>query len=229
MLWHLLCGGGYGYTTGISRSPDEPPKPLDKITCGGQANVKALFSSAKVRGLVCFVALIGIILHPGDIHLLLAEKISSRKVVFSSRRYQHHFVDLRTAGIIMPCALESLKFFNRYFSVPKSPVLDRAIFDGKVLSTKFSVPPPVNLADITMVIKKLEETVSVDNRGVSLLAGDLRHWFHQIEVNGELSHYFGVAIEENGRTQGYRWYPSNGLVFLASHRSGSSVDVYFTL
>lgn len=197
MLWHLLASNG-GYCSPYSlplrqKVNSSGVHSLDTISCAGGANMQALRTRALTRGLLFAVTLMNIILVPAKFQDTLLEVLShpqgGRKVYFTNERYRPHFLDLNLWGLIPTCPIEEVKSFSTYFSVEKNcagkeegiSVHDRAIFNGKKLSVGCKIPPLVNLPDMCEVLQRIANLSRPD--GVSIICGDLRHWFHQIPVS----------------------------------------------
>jgi len=114
-------------------------------------------------------------------------------MVFTNVKYKHHFRALEDYSLLRRVPPESLKFCSTYFSVPKDDQIDRAIFNGRKLSSHFKTPEPVNLADIPRILKEINST----HQGLSMVCGDIRHWFHQLPMNAESQTFFGLAMEQS--------------------------------
>ena len=127
------------------------------------------------------------------------EEPETRKLRFTNQKYAKHLMawaDPRTEEkyrILNRVAPQELLFCSPYFEVPKNKICSRAIFNGKVLSTYWVVPRPVNICDTASLIQRIR-TIS-NRRGLFFVSvGDFRHWFHQIAVSSTLSRHFGVAV-----------------------------------
>lgn len=101
----------------------------------------------------------------------------------------------------------TLRFLSRYFAIPKKDGQARAIFNGRSLSSKQVTPPPVGLPEIPVVLRLLAD-IHAERQGTassvvapSVYIADLRHFFHQIEVDPQVAKYFGVQCGE----QAYSW------------------------
>jgi hypothetical protein len=86
----------------------------------------------------------------------------------TSSKYDGHMDDLQAAHVIRhQMGTGGLLYINGYFSVPKDPVHDRAILNGKRLSMLFKTPATVNLQPITeifILVTWLLSTVATTGR-----------------------------------------------------------------
>jgi len=103
--------------------------------------------------------------------------------------------------ILLPSSYGELRHIGKYFAVPKTEEIARAIWNGKSLSEKSLTPPPVFLPYLPEMLKKIGALSKNFPEGMSMYTGDFRHFFHQIPVGKRLSTYFGVSL--GGRF--FRW------------------------
>ena len=124
----------------------------------------------------------------------------------TSTKYRQHFADLVRWGILKPIerGTGALKFISRYFSVPKNPDVERAIFNGHAFSKHCRTPPTVNLASVGEVIHEVNKIAREGPLYVFL--SDIRHWFHQIPLASRVWRFFGVAMKNLfGETEYFGW------------------------
>lgn len=221
------------YSLPFSRT-EGTPRDLDPILCAGSADLRALRASAELRKMTFAILLLNIILFPPDFQQIITDELrkpSNRKIKFSSDRYQSHFDDLEAWGLVSRSPPEKIRHFSSYFSVPKNETHDRAIFNGRALSERTKIPPGVNLPEIPEVIRKINSLA--EPNGVTILSGDLRHWFHQLSMSEDNRRYFGLAYQGNTGIEsfvwntlamGWSWSPSIaqgvGWVFLTHYEPG---------
>ena len=107
----------------------------------------------------------------------MIKPISAQRRVWTKKRYKEHMEHLEKAGILQRLEHPNeCSFFSSYFSVPKTSICDRAIFNGKALSTLFKAPPPVNLAQTRDVLTRLQN-LAYEHDNLYVAVGDFRHWF----------------------------------------------------
>lgn len=180
-------------------TPEASSLPLDAIHCAGQLNINLL---AKNSSTIPFVVhLLTIILSvDAFIEVLKPETLLRNERHFTSARYEQHFSDLLNFHILREVKSEQVRHTSTYFAVPKKGHVARSIFNGKRLSAACQTPPPCNIPDITSMIKKLEEINTLGgNEGLSIVCGDLRHFFHQIPIHRQIQPYFGVMLGKGRR------------------------------
>lgn len=210
-MWNLIKAayGEYGCTA--PRAVPGLPGRLDPILCARRAKVSEMKTAAIRMDAKFAVGLLDVLLDDK----VLASKMNlppgDRSSRFTNVKYLGHFKDLAHENCLLleECKQELIKFFSTYFSVPKDDVFDRSIFNGRLLSTFTDVPPPVNLADVPRVISEMRVLADQLGVGFNVIVGDLRHWFHQLELSLESSRYFGLAI--NDETGAQRFFRYRGL------------------
>lgn len=212
MLWLLLSVCGYLFSAGYEAFDsdhgdlDAPLRPLDPITCAGCLNVEAILKCIRLWRWKPGLEAARVLERPSD---FLVAKISGQRRVWSRRRYSPHFEALKNYGILGELRFANhCIFYSSYFTVPKNSQCDRAIFNGKRVSTLFSRPAPVNLPMAKDILKRL----SLMPPKKYIITGDFRHWFHQIRVKRALSMFFGVACagltyEWTTLPMGWSWSP----------------------
>jgi hypothetical protein len=125
---------------------------------------------------------------------------------FTAGKWKAHLTELAGFGIIEFVEEEEaarIRYINTYFAVPKGDEKSRAIFNGKRLSRLMIAPPPVNLPYLPQLLR--EVALMCDDRPVEIYTGDLRHFFHQLPVNSEISRWFGLRSIINGITVTMKW------------------------
>jgi hypothetical protein len=199
---------GSGYAAGYSEVDQRTTMgDLDPILVARGTDVHALLTSSKRRGVICLVTLISLLVLPDLIRTILlpeVEAVASRRTRFTNEKYGDHFLHLQEARVIEEVPQESIRHFSTYFSVPKDEVFDRSIFNGKALSQLFASPEPCNIPDIGRVIRQMEHTCA-SGQGFYAVAGDFRHWFHQLEMCEESRKWFGLAWVHGGIKHFARW------------------------
>ncbi len=197
-LWQLLKGGyGGGYGENIPERGRDDVGKLDPVLCAGRAKIGEMRESARRMGMTFAVNLLGIILDYslfiGRMKISTDSKQEPRKLKFTNNKYRDQLEELCGFGITSKVSAGLLKHCSTYFAVPKTEELDRAIFNGKTLSSRFTTPDPVNIPDIPRVIEEINKIVGADEKGAHFLCGDLRHWFHQIPLLDQIRSWFGLA------------------------------------
>lgn len=174
--------------------------PLDKIENAGCLRPERLLQEARFIGWGHVEELVSLIadVRKFEAHVL-NEPIGNRRLRRTPPKFMGHMLDLNTALVLSPVAVEYIKHCATYFAVPKNEEVSRSIFNGSSLSKKCKVPPPVGLLDIVRV-NRMWATQIAKGR-VYGFCGDLRHFFHTIRVDTEIARYFGVWCGD----QGYIW------------------------
>lgn len=208
MLWQLLrgCGGKYsaqtwGYNT--DDAPDEEIKDLDPVDpeLAGKANISAMKKRmAAIKFVIRALLLISSLTH----FIEEVDPPSYIRRVSTSDRWStppsDHRTQLLSFGLIACIAEGLVRSVSTYFAVGKSDGSARSIFNGKQFSIQCKPPPPTNLPDITRVLITLEEMCR-DCSQVVFLEGDIRHYFHQLKLESDISRYFCLLMMEKF----YRW------------------------
>lgn len=105
-------------------------------------------------------------------------------------RWLQHIVDLQRFDVLIQLTVAPMGVVSRYFAVPKSNGLARSIFSGGHLSRLCLRPPGVNLP---MLPQMLRIMAALCTKGqIYILLGDLRHYFHQIEISPDISRFFSI-------------------------------------
>jgi hypothetical protein len=124
--------------------------------------------------------------------------------------YRQHMTQLMGYDILRT-TIDPAIFFSSYFAVPKTEDTARAIFNGRRLSERCPVPPPVNLATPTTILPLLEDFLH-QHSSIFIMGADMRHWFHQLRLPRSLWPLF--ALNSDNRTlawttlpMGWSWSP----------------------
>jgi len=203
ILWLLLKGLGYPAST-LSYNcevEEDIPKPLDPVENAGILRSAVLDRKAKILKWNTAVAALRFTNDAHHFKTLLDPTAfrTPRHLRMTKAKYAEHIRCLVLWGILEEVPPEMLRHVSTYFSVPKSLLISRAIFNGSDLSRKCSVPPPTGLLDASRINRILSRIVS---RGrVYGFFGDWRHFFHCCRLAEEIQNYFGICC------QGvcYRW------------------------
>lgn len=122
---------------------------------------------------------------------------------YTNEKYLEHFTALDESRLIRQRSLGSLRLTSQYFSVPKSDVCDRAIFNGNRLSSLCKTPPSTNLIDVCRLLQELKAWGG--GRPLFLILADSRHWFHQIPLAESIKSFFGLVIRSESSLFGFTW------------------------
>lgn len=99
-----------------------------------------------------------------------------------------------------------LRYISKYFAIPKSDGSARSIFNGKHLSDFFTAPPPVNIPDFGDVCRLMNQLFTISRgRGFYSYTSDIRHWFHQIGVDDDVTSFFGLCCGPKNCPRWFRW------------------------
>lgn len=123
------------------------------------------------------------------------------------------FQEATRLNLIAPARKEDILAYSKYFSVPKTREVDRAIFNGKRFSTLCRIPPKVNLPTYREILRRMEELAILANGNVYCVTGDWRNEFHALSFVGQkaekksrsASDYFGLAIKMGKAIEFYKW------------------------
>lgn len=111
----------------------------------------------------------------------------------TASKWWNHMQKLGEWKVITWVAREHIKFIHSFFAVAKScGLVARAIFNGKLFSSKCAVPPGVNLPDVAELLKALSDAFA--GRKFSFMTADWRHWFFQFSLADEIRPFFGMRI-----------------------------------
>ena len=167
---------------GIPLAVDADSLPLDQIDCAGKLLVRELRACAcGIRGL-SFAQSIDIILSEEVMNgALQAHATFGFKRQCTPKKWRQHLAQLKEAGILKEMSKAEILCFSRYFAVPKSDELTaRAILNLKAMSKCFKSPPPVNLPEVSDVLR------NIATGGMWWIVADWRHYFHQFKLHPTL-------------------------------------------
>lgn len=196
---------GWGYDGDPISSPgrrDAPVPPLDPVdaTLVGHLRTGGLRAFCERSGLSVLSKLLSIPADPEEVGYF--RKVTwGGKVPVVGERYHDHFRVLVACGLLIPSSRQQCRHWSNYFAVEKTRETTRAIFNGKRLSIQCPTPPPVNLVEPVRLLQRIQEHARRHGR-VELVAGDFRHWFHQIPVSPALRQLFGLR---DSRGHDYHW------------------------
>jgi len=240
MLWQLLRGAAPSYTTdeyGLPAGEAVDPTKLDLDAVDpdicGKANMKQLPGMVKDftfgwRAIMVITTLTFFIRE-------VAPPVCVRRLE-SDENWDHHFVQLKTFGLIATIGEGLVKYVCTYFGIPKSSGGARSIFNGKRFSKLCKTPPPTNIPDIVRVLKVLETLFRDCDRPV-MICGDIRHYFHQLPLDSDIGRFFcllrnGVFWRWCSVPMGWSWSPwiaqsiAMSLILVTLERCGFDVSVY---
>lgn len=210
MLWRILSTVGlylsipYDSAATPRHEPTEPPNDLDPIEVAGRCRKDVVSKFAKELDLDFAVEAIHWTESIEDI--LQGPTTNMNKFTPTSTRYKKHFADLQRWGILERLTgTGPLKYISKYFSIAKTELVDRAIFNGRRLSKLCHSAPPVNIPSVPEIVVLLSEIMRQGGK-LEIYVADIRHWFHQIRVGKKVWQYFGVCMQDDaGETQFFGW------------------------
>lgn len=185
--------------------------PLDRISpaTAGRVAKNILLQGAKGSDHLVVVRALAIISsRQGMEEIILQDRWQElrqmkRPARWTNAKYADHFKDLEVATLIKRTEMKFVEFFSTYFSVPKNEEVARSIFNGKLLSTYFQRPPPVNILDAPRLIEMIEAWCKDFGGDIYMINGDFRHWFHQLSMEEANHRWFGLLLA--GEDQPYVW------------------------
>jgi hypothetical protein len=243
MMWQVLrgLGGRYAPSGGYDNpdaglTPTDPSRfPLDPIHCAGQANLSflkgRLRSNFTIRALcvvMSIAAFMAEVQPPGTDYLPQ-----------TNARWQGHIDVLSNEELTypQPMLVEISKSLVlgvcTYFAVMKGTDGVRAIFNGKRFSSRCATPPPTNLPDINVLFAALLRLPGK----ITMVEGDVRHFFHQIKLHYDISRFFCIRMHQKfwrwaTLPMGWSWSPfiaqsiSFGVIIETLSDCGESVSMY---
>lgn len=203
MLWQLFrgCaryaeGVGYDVVDNFKAGEVGSLDPVDPALAR-KANVPRL--KGHLRGFVFAFRALMIVSSLTHFVAELAPPSEVRRVP-SDDVWNEHLRQLIDFGVIERIEEGLVLFCSSYFAIPKTDGSARAIFNGKRFSRLCRTPPQSRLPDIVTVLRTLEEMCR-DCPSITLLEGDIRHYFHQIPMEFDITRY--LCINLGGKF--YRW------------------------
>lgn len=186
---------------------------LDPITVARNLKPQKLLSAAKLFPWLLMAVLL--ISDLGAFTSLFTKPFSEIVINWSQRssdKYFDHFQVLRDCSLLAEEKSGKLKFLSSYFAIGKKDgIFARAIFNGRALSRLQKPPPPVNLPEIPTVLRiaarihKYWQGKSLSIAAPSVYCADIRHYFHEFEIDPEIALYFGVSCK--GKEYSWRGLP----------------------
>lgn len=203
-VFMALCAGRYapsnGYQCRLSDDSEDVPRNLDPIDkqIAANANMSGMrramkdivFASRALSIMMCLITFKAEV-QPPNWHN------SGR----TDATWNDHLGQLCEFGVLEELKdIREMKGCSKYFAVRKTEETARSIFNGRKFSQRCAPPPPTNLPDVVRILEALSELQEV-SPSISILEGDIRHYFHQLKLNTEIQNYFCVESSE----QVYRW------------------------
>lgn len=217
-LWQLLKGTGGRYTPGAveygcGETPEDAIGPLDPIDpkIAGKADLQRM----KVRMKPFAFAVRALLLITSLTHFLSEVKppYITRRVPTSEKWWTipNHLKQLRDYQMIDKLDDALVWGCSSYFAVGKSDGSARSIWNGKRFSLLCAVPPPCGLPDIILLLRALEELFR-DCQSPTVMEGDVRHYFHQLPLEFDISRFMCVYMDRTfwrwkNLPMGFSWSP----------------------
>lgn len=202
-----------GYNSYGENGIASPDLPLDPIKVAGQAKKHAMQTSIKKRMnphhyriATSFDTLNN---HRDTVLLPPCIPCRTNLSVKVGKKWTSHLKLLLTYGILIAASV--CLEYSSYFAVEKAGgTAARAVFNGRNISKQCYKPPNVNLPKIADLLRKTHEVSR--NGPFWIVTGDIRHFFHQIEIGADVSRLFGVrGYGVNARwatlPMGHSWAP----------------------
>jgi len=192
-MWWLIMSAMGGYHSSYlddGEEGDASSMPLDPIDVAGQLKVDRLHSAIRQKPIARFTEQAFSFVTDPSFHdgLYLQRPEGKRN---TARKWVPHLEQLALFGILVPILFIDVTLAASYFAVSKGDGTARSIFNGKYLSSNMVPPPPVNLGYLPDLLEKIGSY----DKPLSVLTGDIRHWFHQIPLHPAISarHCVGVG------------------------------------
>lgn len=186
---------------------DIPIGDIPVIEVAASVKIKMVRETAAQMGIVFAVAALSVVMTFEGFMTHVKPPLTEPAPSTTSAKWWYHFHTLIESGILRRVARRAIRFYSKYFAVPKNAEEARAIFNGRAFSVECATPPPVNLPDFAEVLSLLK--VIFKNERLYCSFGDFRHWFHQIPVHRRISNFFGLRIPNEDQTRRghvyYRW------------------------
>ena len=122
----------------------------------------------------------------------------------SAKKWDEHVKALALYGVVEEIEFPQLKNGARYFGVMKGTDAARSIWNGRRTSSLLEPPPSVNLPYLPRVLKMIDDLVK-EHGPVTIIEGDIRHFFHQLSVCEEIGRYLGLRITIDDKLRSFAW------------------------
>ena len=195
---------GYDVFTEAEKSDACETLPLDPITCAGNCKIPALRVFVD-RFTFTHIA-VDLICRPEVFHRIVQPPPSKDpfSTTVTADKWKEHLDSLeKTTPQPILAEVYAGEVFGvcTYFAVPKDETSARAIFNGRTFSLACESPPPTNLQDITELLEALS---NIHGSDITMVEGDIRHFFHQLKLNEKISQFFCIR-RGHGKNDFRRW------------------------
>ena len=188
-IWQLLQKIGYNVASYSVDTDGSAAVPLDPILIP-QADMTRI-SAIAAKHVLLHDILRHILTEEGFLELITDKMPSTRRVIYTAKRYAKHIADLQVWRLVEERPIKHIRNFVGYFSVLKTATA--SIVNTKRFSEFCTTPRPVNIPCITEVLKRL--CLAASKGRFSLIFGDIRHFFHGISPHEAVSRFFGLCID----------------------------------
>jgi hypothetical protein len=184
--------GLLGYEAYDDENQDVSKMKLDPISVAGACNIPKL---RIIVGPYAFAELaVGIISNPEVFKRIVQPPMIQDPMEerATAEKWKSHLDSLEKTTpipILAEICVGEVLGVSTYFAVPKSEDEARAIFNGRHFSLGCNAPPTTNLPDITSLLECMSQ---VTGRSVTMVEGDIRHFFHQLQLNDTIARHFCV-------------------------------------
>lgn len=203
------------YDDSAWEKPDAVP-PLDEIRVAARARIGVIDLMGRTMGLLFCVTAVAWLGYINDIFLDGTEPNNMHNFPTSHPKFAGHFSALCTAGVLEDLTGDDpqrrrrrgeISYISSYFSVPKNEESSRSIFNGRNFSRFCKRPPPVNIPEVQATNRRLIHLAGLASKKHQLqgFTADIRHWFHQIPVDPDVTRFFGLAMVGEGLTKIFEW------------------------
>jgi hypothetical protein len=176
--------------------------PLDPIKVAGGADLATITRMAETLQCVFALQALGWLEDIDDLWIVPPPERPPRFIPTPAPYHPHlQYLAGSRVGVLASVTAQDVRFVSSYFAIPKNDEVSRSIFNGRALSDRCHVPPPVNLPDITDIIYWIKQLTAESKGKLWGMTGDIRHWFHQIRTGPRVYQYFGLCCRE----QFYQW------------------------
>ena len=209
----FLAFKGNGVADPYYYGDEEVPAPLDPVDNKTARCIRlpSLFEAGKIfPWLFSALRLFTSLEHFEDLFIVQKVQIKVNWAMRSADMYDSHLRSLahQDCGLITKQKGGNLKFLSKFFTVSKKgKPFSRAIFNGRNLSRLQRPPPPVNLPEIPEVLREAARIHAFWQQksntviSPSVHESDIRHYFHEFNIDSEIALYFGVSCSG----QEYAW------------------------